>query len=148
MIATPGPHPPVVGRGRLARGALFLGGWLLVAIGAVGVVVPVLPSTIFFIGATWCFARCSPRFEGWILGLPKIGPMVRDHRDGLGMPMRTKYVAIGTMSAAISVSGLVLRPGLWLLAGLLTLWAIGAAWIRWRVPTREVVLARRERDAA
>ena len=48
-------------------------GWVAVAVGAVGIVVPGLPTTVFFIIAASCFARSSPRFERWVLGLPGIG---------------------------------------------------------------------------
>ena len=43
---------------------------------------------IFFTVAAYCFGKSSPRFEQWVLDLPTIGPMVRDHRAGLGMPRR------------------------------------------------------------
>ena len=79
------------------RWVWFLGGWLAVALGGIGIVVPGLPTTVFFIIAAWCFSRSSPRFEQWVLDLPKIGPMVRDHRAGLGMPRRAKAWAVGTM---------------------------------------------------
>jgi len=115
-------------------------GVVAVAIGGIGVVVPGLPTTVFFIVAASCFARSSPRFERWVLNLPKIGPMVRDHRAGLGMPGRAKVVAISMMWAAILLSGLALRHRLPILLGIVTLGLIGTAYILWRVPTRERVL--------
>ena len=75
----------------------FLAGWVAVGLGGLGIIVPGLPTTVFFIAAASCFARCSPRFEQWVLNLPRIGPMVRDHREGLGMPKRTKRYAITMM---------------------------------------------------
>ncbi len=59
---------------------------------------------MFFIVAAWCFGRSSPRFEQWVLGLPTIGRMVQEHRDGLGMPRRAKVVAIVMMATAVGVS--------------------------------------------
>ncbi|MDQ3571016.1 MAG: YbaN family protein, partial [Actinomycetota bacterium] len=49
----------------------FAAGCLSVAAGAVGVIVPGLPTTVFFIAAAACFARCNPRFERWVLDLPR-----------------------------------------------------------------------------
>ena len=68
-------------------------GLALVGIGAVGIVVPGLPSTIFFILAAAAFSRSSARLERWLLSLPAIGPMVRDYRAGLGMRRRAKIAA-------------------------------------------------------
>ncbi|NJK44701.1 MAG: DUF454 domain-containing protein [Pleurocapsa sp. SU_196_0] len=55
-------------------------GWFFVVIGFIGAVLPVLPSTVFFIAAAACFARSSPRFEAWVLNLPGVGKLVREYR--------------------------------------------------------------------
>ncbi|HET9611259.1 MAG TPA: YbaN family protein [Acidimicrobiales bacterium] len=126
----------------MRRVALLAVGWLAVALGAVGVVVPGLPTTGFFVLAAACFARSSPRFERWVLNLPTVGPLVRDHRAGLGMPRRAKVMAIGTMLVACSLSAWTL--GTPVLAGtVLGAGAVGTWYVGWRVPTRERELARR-----
>lgn len=91
------PSVSRVARGRLARTVWFTGGWTSVAIGSVGVVVPGLPTTVFFIIAAGCFSRSSPRFEQWVLDLPKIGPLVRGYRAGDPMPTKAKAWAIGSI---------------------------------------------------
>jgi uncharacterized membrane protein YbaN (DUF454 family) len=127
----------------MRRLGLLALGWLAVAIGSIGIVVPGLPTTVFFIVAAACFARSSPRFEQWVLNLPKVGPMVRDHRAGLGMPRRAKAVAIGMILVACTLSSLALGSpllaGIVMGAGLVGVWYVG-----WRVPTRERVLAGRD----
>ena len=113
---------------------------MAVALGGIGIVVPGLPTTVFFIIAAWCFSKSSPRFEQWVLDLPRIGPMVRDHRAGLGMPRRAKAWAIGTMVACAGASALaVSHPTI--SPAILALVAIGAWYIRYRVPTREHLTA-------
>lgn len=79
---------------RIAWGA---GGLLAVALGGLGVVVPGLPTTVFFIVAAWCFSRSSIRMEQWVLNLPKIGPLVRGYRAGDRMPRKAKVWAIGSI---------------------------------------------------
>jgi uncharacterized protein len=123
------------------RAGLLAVGWLAVALGTVGIVVPGLPTTGFFVLAAACFARSSPRFEAWVLGLPKIGPLVRDHRAGLGMPRRAKVLAIAVMLAACSLSAW--RLGYPLAVVVIAAGAVGTWYVGWRVPTREVVLGRR-----
>jgi len=116
----------------------FLAGWVAVALGGIGIVVPGLPTTVFFIIAAWCFSRSSPRFEQWVLNLPKIGPMVRDHRSGLGMPRRAKAWAVGMM--VLFGGGSALAVGHPALSGvILALVAIGAWYVLSRVPTRDTI---------
>ena len=91
----------------LRRLGWFALGWTAVALGVVGIVVPGLPTTGFFVLAAASFARSSPRFEQWVLDLPKVGPLVRDYRAGLGMPRRAKVMAIAMMLTACSISSVV-----------------------------------------
>jgi len=129
------------------RWVWFVAGWVAVAVGGIGVVVPGLPTTVFFIIAASCFARSSPRFERWVLNLPRVGPLVRDHRDGLGMPRRAKVWAVGMMVVFAGASALAAgHVALSLtIAGLA---AIGAWYVISRVPTRERVLAAGVGDVA
>ena len=117
-------------------------GFVCVGLGSLGVITPGLPTTGFFVAAASCFARSSPRFERWVLELPGVGPMVTDHRAGLGMPRKAKVVACSMivvfagLSAAFALDGVVR----WLVVAL---GVVGVAYVGWRVPTREVVLAQR-----
>lgn len=121
----------------------FGAGWLSVALGGLGIVVPGLPTTVFFIVAAWCFARCSPRFEQWVLDLPRIGPMVRDHRAGLGMSRRAKAVAVAMIVLFAGGSGLFLIDNRTVGAVVIAVGLVGVAYVTLRVPTREKVLAQR-----
>jgi uncharacterized membrane protein YbaN (DUF454 family) len=128
---------------RLTRAWWFALGWIAVAVGSVGVIVPGLPTTVFFIVAASCFARSSPRFEQWVLGLPRIGPMVRDHRAGLGMARRAKVYAVGAMVGFAAVGIVIGVDHPVLIGAIAALVAAGAAYVLFRVPTRERVLAER-----
>jgi len=128
---------------RVARAGWAVAGLVCVAIGGVGIVVPGLPTTVFFIVAAWCFSKSSPRLEAWVLDLRGIGPMVRDHRAGLGMPRRAKWIA---SSCIVVFVGFALwfaleHPAARGAVGTAAL--VGVAYIWWRVPTRETVLAER-----
>ncbi len=127
----------------ISRILWLFAGLLATGLGAIGIVIPGLPTTGFFILAAWCFSKSSPRLEAWVLGLPGIGPMVADYREGLGMPRRAKVVAIGMMvtagglSAWLAISNAIVR--LVIVAAVL----VGVWFVGWRVPTRETVLAER-----
>lgn len=133
---TPLPAPPVVVRSRVTRAAWSAAGFTAVGVGAVGVVVPGLPTTGFFVLAAWCFSRSSPRFEQWVLDLPRIGPMVRDHRAGLGMPRRAKVTAISMMWVAITISAVLLRDRWPIAAVVVALGVVGTWYLVRRVPTK------------
>ena len=70
--------------------------------------------------------------------MPRIGPVVADHRAGLGMPRSAKVFALASMWVAIALSSLVLRDRAWLLAVIVLLGLVGSAYILWRIPTRAV----------
>lgn len=129
-----------VGSARGPVGALRRAGWMAVgfccvALGSVGIVVPGLPTTVFFIAAAAAFARSNPRLEAWVLDLPKVGPLVRDYRAGLGMPRSAKVTAIVVMSIAITVSAVLVDN--WIFrATVVGLGVVGVAVIL-RQPTRE-----------
>lgn len=111
-------------------------GFLAVGLGTIGIVVPGLPTTVFFIIAAACFSRSSPRFERWVLSLPKIGPAVRDYRAGLGMPRRAKIAATTSIVVVCGISVILLIDPLWIRATVVAVGAIGVGWILVRVPTR------------
>jgi uncharacterized protein len=112
-------------------------GWFFIALGSIGIIVPGLPTTVFFIVAASCFARVSPRFETWVLNLPKVGPLVRDYRAGRGMPRQAKIVAIGMMLVSVTVSaGFLMTSSVWRIV-LAVMGMVGTWYIGWRIPTRE-----------
>ena len=126
----------------LARAGWLVLGSLSVVIGSVGIIVPGLPTTVFFIVAAWAFSKSSPRLEAWVLGLPRVGPMVRDHRNGLGMPRRAKRLAIAMIVFFVTLSAWLVQG--WAVRGVtLAVGAIGVGYVGWRVPTKEAVLGAR-----
>ena len=123
----------------------FAGGLLCVGIGGLGMVVPGLPTTVFFILAAACFSRSSERFEQWVLNLPRIGQLVRDHREGLGMPRRAKVMAVAMILVVSLASGVLAIGNRRVGAAVVALGVVGALYVTFLVPTRERVLAERQR---
>lgn len=69
-------------------------GSLAVLIGAIGVILPLVPTTPLLLLAAYCYARGSDRFHHWLLHNRVCGRYIRDYQEGRGIPMRTK---IGTL---------------------------------------------------
>jgi uncharacterized protein len=110
-------------------------GFFFVALGFIGAFVPVMPSTVFFIIAAWCFARGSERWLNWLLELPTVGPLVRDYRDGKGMPARAKLISVSMLTVAVLLSAWSLHT-IYGRIGVLALGSVGAWFILARVPTK------------
>ncbi len=130
-------------RGGPARWLWLVGGVISVGLGSLGIIVPGLPTTVFFIVAAACFARSNPRFEQWVLDLPRIGRIVRDYRDGLGMPRRAKVLAVTTMLVVATASGVFAIQNRAVGMVVVAVALVGAAYVMFAVPTRERVLAER-----
>jgi uncharacterized protein len=88
----------------LRRPILFALGWIFLLIGIAGVLLPLLPGTVFLILSAACFTRSSPRFEQWLLEHPHLGPPIRQWRKTGSIPRRIKVFA----SASIAASWLIL----------------------------------------
>jgi uncharacterized membrane protein YbaN (DUF454 family) len=73
-------------------------GLLLVALGIIGIVLPVMPTTIFFILALTCFTRSSPALEYWLLNHPRYGVVLQQWQAHKVVPIKAKcYAAIGML---------------------------------------------------
>lgn len=85
------------------RPLFFAAGWVLTALGTAGLVLPLMPGTIFLILAAWCFSQSSPRFEAWLLGHPRLGPQIRRWRETGSIARRVKYIACGSMLLSFAI---------------------------------------------
>jgi hypothetical protein len=121
------------------KATLTLLGFLCVAIGIIGIVVPGLPTTVFMIVAAWLFSISNPRFEKWLLGLPKIGPAIENFRNGLGMPFKAKFFAITSIVVFTSLATILLLKNLLVNALIIAVAVIGVWYITFQVPTREKI---------
>ncbi|AMJ60124.1 YbaN family protein [Bosea sp. PAMC 26642] len=105
--------------GRLRRLIFLAAGWVFTALGVVGLILPVMPGTVFLILAAWCFSQSSPRFELWLLDHPRLGPYVRRWRDTRSIGRKAKYLACGSMAASFALLAITDAPPI-------ALWVSGA----------------------
>lgn len=89
----------------------MLGGMAL-AIGTIGIVVPLLPTVPFYILAAFLFGKGNPAFERRLLEHPRFGPHIRQWRERGAISRRGKIAAI-MMLAASAAAGLLLLPPPW-----------------------------------
>jgi hypothetical protein len=108
---------------RVARYLLALLGIGLVGVGILGVFLPGLPTTIFLILASWCFARSCPWLEERLFRLRALRPYVRIVRGEEPLSPRARILSATMMWTAIATSLAVLRvaggTGPWVAAALI-----------------------------
>jgi uncharacterized membrane protein YbaN (DUF454 family) len=111
-------------------------GLFLCGVGFAGIALPLLPATPFFLLAAAAFGRSSPRLHDWVLSLPRVGDAIRDYRAGLGLPWRTKLLAVLMAGGAVGLSALALQ-GSTLRIAALSLGALGIGYVLAGIPTRK-----------
>jgi uncharacterized protein len=100
---------------KLLQGLLVTCGTLCVALGVLGIFVPLLPTTVFLLLAAACYARSSARFHQKLLNHRWLGPYIRNYRSGRGMTRREKTVTLAM---------------LWMGIGATAIWSVSAWWLR------------------
>jgi len=86
------------------RLAWFVFGMTCVGLGAVGVVLPLLPTTPFLLLAAYAFARSSERWHRWLMEHKLFGPMINDWNRYGAIDRQTKIVSIISMIGLIGLS--------------------------------------------
>lgn len=111
-------------------------GTLFVALGILGLFLPVLPTTPFLLLAAGCYARSSRRIYHWLLNHRQFGPTLRAWREHRAMPYRAKRLALLMIILSFSVSIVFFVP-YWLAQVAMAL--TGLALVIWiaRLPSRD-----------
>ena len=89
---------------KATRYFLIMSGWLSVALGVIGIVLPLLPTTPFILLAGGCFAKSSPRFHQWLLNHNFFGPLIKNYQGKQGIPRHVKIRAIIFIWLTLSIS--------------------------------------------
>ena len=123
----------------IIRILLIILGSIFVAIGAIGILVPGLPTTPFMILAAACYIRSSNKLYNWLIKNKLFGKHIKNIREGKGIPIRVKIFAQVMMTtfiflaiipfSPISVPNLFIKIIIFL-AGLTSFW-----YVAYRVPT-------------
>jgi uncharacterized membrane protein YbaN (DUF454 family) len=75
----------------------LLSGFLLVAIGVIGIFLPVLPTTIFLILASACFVKGSPRANEWLRNHRILGAYIKNYQGKSGLTIKAKVFNISLL---------------------------------------------------
>ena len=84
------------------RAAFVAAGSVALALGVIGIFVPLLPTTPFLLLASACYLRGSERLHAWLLSHGRLGAYIRAFEEGRGIPRRAKIVAIGLLWISVA----------------------------------------------
>lgn len=100
---------------RFMKFVLLVCGSIAVALGVIGIFVPLMPTTVFLLLAAACYARSSDRFYHKLVSSRWLGGYIRASREGRGMTRRHKVVTLTL---------------LWLGIGASAIWSVESLWVR------------------
>ena len=86
------------------RALWFIIGMICLFLGAIGIVLPILPTTPFLLAAAACFCKSSSRMYKWLLNNRWFGEYIKNYREGRGLPMKTKISALIVLWLTIGFS--------------------------------------------
>jgi uncharacterized membrane protein YbaN (DUF454 family) len=108
----------------------ILAGYICFALGFIGIFLPLLPTTVFWILAAWLWMRGGSKRVDYILNHPYFGKGVRQFLEAGVISKKGKTAAIVGMTTSIAIWTYFIRPELWLLLcvvlplGLVIIWLL------------------------
>ncbi len=93
----------------LSRHAWMAVGLFFVALGTIGIFLPVMPTVVFYLLAAWCFGKSHPEWAERLYNHPHYGHNLREWRDRRAISRKGKISAILAMTGSI--------PFTWFTAG-------------------------------
>ena len=115
----------------MKRPIFFSFGLAALGLGAVGAVLPIMPTVPFLIVAAFCFTRSHPEWADRLHDHPHYGESLRNWRDRRAIGRKAKFYSIGGMAAGVGFTSLTIGFP-WMLISLAILLLIGP-WI-WTRP--------------
>lgn len=90
--------------------------WLILgitslALGMIGVFLPILPTVPFILLSAFFFSKSSERLHNWLLTHPVFGPSIEDWQRNGAITRRVKYYSTASIVATFGISLILgLRP--------------------------------------
>ena len=113
---------PVLSAGRAKKRLLALCGLLALGLGAIGIFLPLLPTTPFLLLAAACFFRSSPRLYSWLINHKWFGHYIKQYREHRAISRQAKLVTLVLLWGTLAFSSLVALDSIW---GRILLLAVG-----------------------
>jgi len=98
---------------RIWRALLVVCGTLCVALGVVGMFLPLMPTTVFLLMGAACYARSSDKFYQRLISNRWLGGYIKNSREGRGMTRRQKGTTLAMLWVGILATMIFTVTALW-----------------------------------
>ena len=102
-------------------------GTVSLALGILGIFLPLLPTTPFLLLTAALYFKGSPRLYQWLLNQKHLGPYIRNFRENKAIPLRAKVISLVLMWGTMLYCIFFLVPLVWVKI-LLFLIAVGVTY--------------------
>ncbi len=96
---------------RAARITWLVVGFLSLSLGALGIALPLLPTTPFILVAAIAFSRSSKRLHDWLVNHDIFGSLIDNWQRHGAISKRAKAVSVASMFVLIAISLAMAAPG-------------------------------------
>lgn len=96
------------------KALLIILGSISLALGVIGIFVPLLPTTPLLLLAAALYFRSSPKLYNWLLNHPRLGTYIRNFREHRAIPLRVKIVSVSLVWLTIGYCIIAVVEPLWL----------------------------------
>lgn len=103
-------------------------GSLSLALGVLGIFVPLLPTTPLLLLAAALYFRSSPRLYEWLLNHPRLGEYIRNFRESRAIPLRVKIVSVSLVWLTIGYCIVAVVDEWWWAQVLMGVLAVAISW--------------------
>lgn len=98
----------------MKRYLLIVAGSISLALGIIGIFLPVLPTTPFLLLSAACWLKSSQRLYDWLLSHPRLGPYISDFMVHKAIPLRIKIISISLLWITLLYCAIFVTDLLWL----------------------------------
>ena len=89
-------------------------GSVSLALGIMGVFLPVLPTTPFLLLSAALYMRSSQRLYDWLMSHKHLGPYIKNFREHKALPLRVKIVSVTMVWATLLYCAFVVAKEWWM----------------------------------
>lgn len=120
-----------------AKQGIYIGlGSFFLVLGAIGIFVPLLPTTPFWLLTCWFYLRSSDRLYRRVMRNRYFGTYIRDYMEEKAIPLRSKIISLGVMWTSTLLTSFLLIDRLWIKLVLVAISA-GVTWHILSYPTKK-----------